>query len=94
MMSQKISTVEFPIPYKRAGNVITQQNVSFDFFKEAEHYKLIPLLSKEELLVANLPEELLFEIQDGKPVSLRGKKDANFHVIDDAVKLLQKNYLL
>ena len=93
-MSEKISTVEFPIPYKRAGNVITQQNVSFDFFREAGYYKLIPLLSKEELLVANLPEELLFEIRDGKPVSLRGKKDGNFHVIEDAVKLLKKNHLL
>ena len=93
-MSEKISTVEFPIPYKRAGNVITQQNVSFDFFKEEDHYRLIPLLSKEELLVANLPEELLFEIRDGKPVSLRGKKDGNFHVIEDAIKLLKKNHLL
>ena len=93
-MSGKISTVEVAIPYKRAGNVITQQNVSFDFFKETDHYKLVPCLTPEERLVANLPEELLFEMQNNKPVSLRGIKDTNLHVIQDAVNLLQQKQFL
>jgi hypothetical protein len=38
----------------------------------------------------NLPESLNFVLERGKPVSLRGIMDGNFHVIQDAVKLLQK----
>ena len=93
-MSSKIATVEVAVPYKRAGNVITQHNVSFGFFQEEDHFKLVPSLTHDELLVANLPEELLFEMQDNKPVSLRGLKDTNLHVIQDAVKLLQQEHFL
>jgi hypothetical protein len=41
-------------------------------------------------MVANLPEELNFVIENGKPVSLRGKMDGNFHVIQDAVAVLRE----
>ncbi|HEV7332791.1 MAG TPA: hypothetical protein VGN63_17260 [Flavisolibacter sp.] len=89
-MSRKLTTVEIEVPYKRSGGIISQQTVAFDVFQVDGHYQLKPCLSIDERRVANLPETLNFTIEDGKPVSLRGKMDGNFHVIEDAVRLLQK----
>ena len=94
-MDQKITNIKVLVPYKSAGGIINQKEVAFDVFKFEEHYSLKPCLSKNELEVANLPEELKFIIEKGKPVSLRGKLDGNFHVIQDAFKLLtQQDQLL
>ncbi|MDQ3278640.1 MAG: hypothetical protein M3Q06_09955 [Bacteroidota bacterium] len=93
-MNKKVTTIEIAVPYKRAGGIIHQQNVSFDVFQLDGHYQLKPLLSQDELRVANLPEELNFKMEDGKPVSLRGKLDGNFHVIQDAVQLLRNQQQL
>lgn len=93
-MKNKLTTLTVSVPYKRAGNVITQQDVHFDLFQEDDKYSLVPLLSPNELEVANLPPSLDFVMQDGKPVSLRGKKDGNFHVIQDATKLLMEQNTL
>lgn len=89
-MKQKIANLTLSIPYKRAGNVICQEPVDFDVFKTDDHYALVPLLPEEEQRIANLPDELRFVMQDGKPVSLRGSRDGNFHVIQDAVQYLQE----
>jgi hypothetical protein len=93
-MNQKITTVTVQVPYKSSGGVIHQRDVSFDFFKLDGHFSLKPCLSTDERRVANLPEELNFTMENGKPVSLRGKMDGNFHVIQDAVKLLEKEQQL
>ena len=89
-MSIKLTTIEIEIPYKRSGGIISQQPVTFDVFQVDGHYQLKPCLSTDERRVANLPEVLNFTMEEGKPVSLRGKMDGNFHVIEDAVRLLQK----
>lgn len=89
-MSNKITTLEISVPYKRAGGIISQHTVSFDLFQLEDHYQLRPCLSADERRVANLPEELNFKMENGKPVSLRGKMDGNFHVIQDAVDLMRK----
>ena len=88
-MGQKITTVTISVPYKRAGGIISQQPVSFDVYREGGNYCLKPCLSENELRIANLPEELKFVMEGGKPVSLRGKLDGNFHVIQDVVAQLQ-----
>ena len=94
-MKNKLTTLTLAVPYKRAGNVIHQQDVSFDVFEEDDHYCLVALLSASELEIANLPPSLDFVMADGKPVSLRGRRDGNFHVIQDAAKqLMAQNILL
>lgn len=93
-MKQQLTTITISIPYKRAGNVISQQPVTFDVYQADDQYSLVPLLNSDELSVANLPQELVFVMQNGKPVSERGPKDGNFHVIQDGVKLLQEQNLL
>lgn len=87
----KLTTVEIEVPYKRSGGIIHQQTVAFDVYQVDGHYQLKPLLSIDERRVANLPETLNFTMEEGKPVSLRGKMDGNFHVIEEATRLLQKN---
>ena len=89
-MNDKIATIKIPVPFKSSGGVIRQNEVAFDVYKLDGHYCLKPCLSEQERTVANLPEELNFKMEDGKPVSLRGKLDGNFHVITDAVNLLRK----
>jgi hypothetical protein len=93
-MSEKITTVNVHVPVKSSGGVIHQRQVAFDVLKEESHFSLIPCLSEDERRVANLPESLNFKMENGKPVSLRGKMDGNFHVIQDAVGLLQKEQQL
>lgn len=88
-MSQKIATVTIPVPYKGSGGVIRQNEVSFELFRAEGYYSLRPNLPTSELQLANLPEELKFVMENGKPVSLRGKMDGNFHVIQDAVAALK-----
>ena len=89
-MKKKIANITLSIPYKRAGNVICQEPVDFDVFLEEDHYALVPCLSEDEQRIANLPDALRFVMEDGKPVSLRGKLDGNFHVIQDAVQYLKE----
>lgn len=93
-MRNKLSTLNILVPYKRAGNVISQQHVAFDVYEEDNRYEIVPLLDGNELAIANLPVALHFEMQEGKPVSLRGKKDGNFHVIQDVVSKLKEQGLL
>lgn len=85
-----MATIEIEIPYKGTGGIIHQEPVSFEVFQLDGYYQLKPCLSTDERRVANLPESLDFKMQEGKPVSLRGKMDGNFHVIQDVVAQLQK----
>jgi hypothetical protein len=93
-MSEKITTITVQVPHKSSGGIIHQRNVEFNVYKLDSHYSLRPCLQLDERRVMNLPEELNFVIEDGKPKSLRGSKDGNFHVIQDAVKLLKKEQQL
>ena len=89
-MKKKLTILTLDVPYKRAGNVITQHAVTFDVYQDAETYVLMPELSAPQLAVANLPLELCFVIENGKAVSLRGKREGNMHVIQDAVERLKE----
>jgi hypothetical protein len=89
-MSKKITTVTIDVPYKSSGGIIHQHAVSFDVYQVDDHYSLRPCLNESERQVANIPKELNFMMQDGKPVSLRGKLDGNFHIIQDAVVQLKE----
>lgn len=93
-MKSKIASVDISVPYKGPGNIIKQNRVSFDVFSDTHHYKAIPLLNEEERRIANLPPELQFNLEDGKPVSKRGSIDGNFHAIEDIVRELQKQKLV
>lgn len=93
-MSEKIKTITVQVPLKSSGGVIHQRDVEFEVIKEDGYYCLKPCLPVEERRVLNLPEELNFTIQDGKPVSMRGNIDGNFHVIQDAVEQLKSEHQL
>lgn len=90
VMSHKITTLTIQVPYKSSGGVIRQHDVSFEVYRTDSHYSLRPCLPVSERQLANLPEELKFVIENGKPVSLRGRMDGNFHVIRDAVAMLKE----
>lgn len=89
----KIANVVVSVPYKGAGNVIRQNEVSFDVYKAEDAYRAVPLLAEDERRAANLPPELNFSIVNGKPESSR-KIDGNFHVIEDITARLQQTSVL
>jgi hypothetical protein len=91
---EKLTEVQVDVPYKGAGNVIRQRKVSFEVFREDFRYDLLPILNETERRIANLPECLKFHMVEGKPVSSRGQKDGNFHVIQAAVHKLYEQQLL
>jgi hypothetical protein len=93
-MANKMASIHISVPYKGPGNTIRQNPVVFDVYSIDGHYKAVPLLSEDEKRIANLPDELLFRYENGKPVSRRGSVDGNFHAIEDIVRELQKQQLL
>ena len=93
-MSEKIRNITVKVPQKSSGGIIHQRDVNFDVYKVDGHYSLRPCLEVDERRVMNLPEELNFILKEGKPESLRGILDGNFHVIQDAVKILQEEQQL
>jgi hypothetical protein len=93
-MSNKIANVNISIPYKGPGNIIMQKPVSFDVYTECDFYKAVTLLNEDERRIANLPEELCFVLEKGKPISQRGSLDGNFHAIENIAKELQTRGLV
>ena len=93
-MFNKIASVNISVPVRGPGNIIRQNPVLFDVFSEDNIYKAVPLLNEDERRVANLPQELLFNYELGRPVSHRGARDGNFHAIQDIVEELQRQKLL
>lgn len=89
----KMASLVVDVPYKGAGNVIRQHPVTFDIYKEEAVFKAVPQLPEDERRKANLPEELVFTYEDGKPQSPR-RIDGNFHVIEDLVAKLQQTSVL
>ena len=93
-MSNKIASVNVAVPYKGPGNIIRQNTVLFDVYSLENHYNAMPLLNEDERRIANLPHELLFNCENGKPISHRGSLDGNFRAIEDIVHQLQKQKLI
>jgi len=93
-MSSKIANVNISIPYKGPGNIIRQKPVSFDVYSECDYFKAVVLLDEDERRIANLPDELRFIFENGKPVSKRGPVDGNFHAIEDIAKELKMRGLI
>ena len=92
MLQKKLpGTFQVNVPYKSAGNAIIEKPVAFEVFHLDGNYSAHPLLSKDELRIANLPEELKFTYKDGVVVSSRGNRDGNFRVIEDIVKQMEEN---
>jgi hypothetical protein len=85
----KLGSITIKIPYKGPGNVIEEKPVDFNLFKTDGHYSLLPQLDTDGRRKANLPPELTFVVKDGRPQSLRGDLDGNFHVIERALKEFQ-----
>jgi hypothetical protein len=93
-MLNKIASVNISVPYKGPGNVIRQNPVLFEVYSTDGHYKAVPLLNEDERRIANLPRELIFMYENGRPASQRGNFDGNFHAIEDIVRELQKQNLI
>lgn len=93
-MSSKFANVKITVPYKGPGNMIKQNPVEFEVYALDGHYKAVPLLNEDERRIANLPHELLFTYENGRPASKRGSFDGNFHAIEDIVRELQKQDLI
>ena len=89
----KLASLTLDIPYKRAGNVISQHQVLFDIYKDAANFRAVPQLNEDERRMANLPETLVFFFENGKVKSPR-KIDGNFHVIEALVARLHKTSVL
>lgn len=89
----KLASLTVTVPYRSSGNVIRQHQIPFEVYREEALYKAVPLLSEPERRTANLPEELVFFVENGKLRSPR-KIDGNFHVIEDIVAGLRQANML
>ena len=83
-----LTNVTISIPFKSAGNSIVQKPVDFEVYREEDIYTIKPLLSLDELRLANLPGELKFIYNNGHVESLHGIKDGNLHVMQDVYTAL------
>ncbi len=94
MKENKITSVTLKVSYKGAGNVVRQQDVSFDIYQEGETYKAVPTLSEAERRIANLPPELRFQYQEGKTSSSRGAQEGNLNLLLDITEALKAKGIL
>lgn len=58
--TNEIPIISVPVLHYRANNVTTREEVDFKIFRDANRFRAIPLLSKDERLPTGLPEELIF----------------------------------
>ena len=79
---EKILQTTVQVPQRGAGNIIRQQDVTFEIFKEEDRYKAVSQLSTDERRIVNIPTELIFKIENEKPISLLSERDGNFHIIN------------
>ncbi|MFL5786424.1 MAG: hypothetical protein ACJ748_00095 [Flavisolibacter sp.] len=92
MKEEKVGTVNVHVSYRSTGNIIRHKEVSMQVTKDNENvYKAIPELSLEERRLADVPDELRFEIKNGKGYSLRGLKEGNVDLINDIVRQLKED---
>jgi len=94
IMYQKIASINIYVPYRGPGNAIRQNEVLFDVYSEDKNFRAVPVLDEDQRRIANLPQELLFIYEHGKPMSGRGARDGNFHAIQDIVLELQRQKLV
>ncbi|TDH18404.1 hypothetical protein EXU57_23355 [Segetibacter sp. 3557_3] len=85
---KKLGIHTVPVPIKGPGNAIMQKEVQFEVTESQDVLTAVPMLSTDEMVIANLPDALHFRIVDGQPVSTKGPHDGNFHVIQDLAALL------
>jgi hypothetical protein len=86
---KRLDDIIINVPFKSAGNVIRQKEVTFEVYCDNEQYSIKPILPDADRRLANLPDALDFQLVDGKPLSSRAI-DANFHVIQDVVVRLRE----
>lgn len=91
---EKIASYTIEVPYRSTGNIISNKNIDFDIYKDGMQYKAMPLCSLDERRIANLPPELIFEIKQGKPESIRGIKEGNLELIKKIAGQLKAGGLL
>jgi len=83
-----------PVAHFRTDNLITVEDVGFKIYKENNHFKAIPLLSKADLLTTGLPEELLLVYISHCIASANNMEDESLETIKKIVQELEVQKLL
>lgn len=81
----KIAEFSINIKHRRPGNVVQYIPVEFEVFLDGEYYKAIPLQSAQSSLLTNLPNELLFRVEDGKIYNCTRRTE---EIVEDIVNQL------
>lgn len=81
----KIAEFCINIQYRQPGNVVEHVPVEFEVFMDGENYRAVPLQNFETSVLTNLPNELIFEIKDGKICNC---KKGTEEIVEDIVSKL------
>jgi hypothetical protein len=90
----EISTITVPVARFIGLNSVTLDEVGFKIYKEHNHFRAVPLLSKEERIATGLPEELLFVYISHCITSANNMEEETLDVIKKIVQELQVQELL
>ena len=95
MENKFIASVNVSIPYRSTGNTILQKEVVMDILRGRDNdYIAVPNITLQERRLANVPDELHFEMKEGKGYSKRGLKEGNSDLINDIIiQLKEQNKL-
>jgi hypothetical protein len=77
----EVTSVTVPVAHYQHDNVITEEAVVFTITREDNHFKAVPLLLKEELLITKLPEKLEFVYFDYCIVTENSMDEETLNVI-------------
>jgi hypothetical protein len=85
----KVTSLSIQVPFRGTGNTIRQTPVQFDIYQQGLTFKAIPELDEDQRRIGNIPEELVFSVENGKPFSEKGVREGNQHLIEDIWKRLE-----
>lgn len=77
-----LSTVTIEVPVRSPGNIVANQPVEFEIFKDSTLYKAIPQCEEDQKRKALLKDEIIFSFRPDKAVAAGGINDGNQHVVE------------
>jgi hypothetical protein len=86
----KLENVAVAVSFRKPGNVVSHFNVDFEIFNEGDSYKAVPVFDQVTKRLVNLPDVLLFSINDGVLISESKHKD----LIVDIAKEMTKRKII
>jgi hypothetical protein len=92
--TNEIQLITVPVIHYGPNDVITKEDVDFQIYREANRFRAIPLMAREERLTTGLPEELVFVYVSHCIASANDMEEESLNAIKQIILELEVQELL